>query len=64
MVDQLMKNLDLLYKENMAPHLLLEMGLHLARDVAATMERHEDLKPSLKDSEFCKATYDANLADY
>ena len=27
-------------------------------------DRYEDLKPTFKTSEFCKATHEANLADY
>lgn len=64
MIDQLMKDLDLLHKEDMASHSVLEMSLGLARDVAVALEKYEDLKPSLKTSEFCKTTHEANLADY
>lgn len=63
-VDQRMKDLDLLHKENVATHPILKMSLNLARDVAAGVEKYEDLKPSLKDFELCKATHDANLVDY
>ncbi|CAL2240049.1 unnamed protein product [Prunus armeniaca] len=63
-VDQLMKDLDLLHRENMAPRPILELSLGLARDVLNLHNRYEDLKPSFKASEFCKATHEANLADY
>ncbi|CAL2246647.1 unnamed protein product [Prunus armeniaca] len=42
----------------------LEMSLGLARDVLNIHNRYEDLKPTFKTSEFCKATHKANLADY
>ncbi|CAL2238242.1 unnamed protein product [Prunus armeniaca] len=63
-VDQLMKDLDLLHRQNMAPKPLLEISLGLARDVLNLHDRYEDLKPTFKTSEFCKATHEANLADY
>ncbi|CAL8089566.1 unnamed protein product [Prunus armeniaca] len=63
-VDQLMKDLDLLHRQNMAPKPVLEMGLGLARDVLNLHNRYEDLKPTFKTSGFCKATHEANLADY
>ncbi|CAL8167773.1 unnamed protein product [Prunus armeniaca] len=40
------------------------MSLSLARDVLNLHDRYEDLKPSFKSSEFCKATHEANLADF
>lgn len=63
-IDRLMKDLDLLHKENMAPRSILEIRLGLARDVAIIHDRYEDLKPSLNTSEFSKATHEANLVDY
>ncbi|CAL8076837.1 unnamed protein product [Prunus armeniaca] len=63
-IDQLMKDMDLLYRHNMAPKPILEMSLGLARDVLNFHDRYEDLKPSFKTSEFCKATHEANLADF
>ncbi|CAL2254919.1 unnamed protein product [Prunus armeniaca] len=63
-IDQLMKDLDLLHRENMAPRPTLEMSLSLARDVLNLHDRYEDLKPTFKTSDFCKATHKANLADY
>ncbi|CAL2229284.1 unnamed protein product [Prunus armeniaca] len=54
-IDQLMKDLDLLHRQNIAPKPILEMSLH---------DHYEDLKPTFKTSEFCKATHEANLADY
>ncbi|BBN67633.1 hypothetical protein Prudu_136S000500 [Prunus dulcis] len=63
-LDQLMKDLDLLHRQNMAPRPILEMGLSLARDVLNLHGRYEDLKPTFKTSEFCKATHEANLADF
>ncbi|BBG99440.1 autoinhibited Ca2+-ATPase 11 [Prunus dulcis] len=63
-LDQLMKDLDLLHRQNMAPKPILEMGLSLARDVLNLHDRYEDLKPTFKTSEFCKATHEANLADF
>ncbi|CAL2237641.1 unnamed protein product [Prunus armeniaca] len=62
--DQLMKDLDLLHRQNMAPRPILEMSLVLARDVLNLHDRYEDLKPTFKTSEFCKATHEANLADF
>ncbi|CAL8117907.1 unnamed protein product [Prunus armeniaca] len=62
--DQLMKDLDLLHRQNMAPKPILEMSLVLARDVLNLHDRYEDLKPTFKTSEFCKATHEANLADF
>ncbi|CAL9030063.1 unnamed protein product [Prunus brigantina] len=62
--DQLMKDLDLLHRQNMAPKPILEMSLGLARDVLNLHDRYEDLKPTFKTSEFCKATHEANLADF
>ncbi|CAL2239240.1 unnamed protein product [Prunus armeniaca] len=63
-VNQLMKDLDLLHIQNMAPKPILEMTLGLARDVLNLHDRYEDLKPIFKTSEFCKATHEANLAYY
>ncbi|CAL8152306.1 unnamed protein product [Prunus armeniaca] len=63
-IDQLMKDLDLLHRQNMAPKPKLEMSLSLARDALNLHDRYEDLKPSFKTSEFCKATHEANLADF
>ncbi|CAL2237097.1 unnamed protein product [Prunus armeniaca] len=63
-VDQLMKDLDLLHKENMALWPIFEISLGLARDVLNLHNRYDDLKPSFNASQFCKATYKANLADY
>ncbi|CAL9024629.1 unnamed protein product [Prunus brigantina] len=63
-VDQLMKDLDLLHRENMPPRPILELSLGLARDVLNLHNRYEDLKPSFMASEFCKAIHEANLADY
>ncbi|KAL6281728.1 hypothetical protein ACE6H2_018609 [Prunus campanulata] len=63
-VEQLMKDLDLLHRRNMAPKPILEIGLNLARDVLNLHDRYEDLKPTFETSELCKATHDANLADY
>ncbi|CAL9006533.1 unnamed protein product [Prunus brigantina] len=62
--DQLMRDLDLLHRQNMAPRPILEMSLGLARDVLNLHDRYEDLKPTFKTSEFCKATHEANLADF
>ncbi|CAL8164895.1 unnamed protein product [Prunus armeniaca] len=59
-----MKDLDLLHRQNMAPRPILEMSLGLARDVLNLHDRYEDLKPTFKTSEFCKATHEANLADF
>ncbi|CAL2266457.1 unnamed protein product [Prunus armeniaca] len=63
-VDQLMKDLDLLHRENMAPRPILELNLGLARDVLNLHTRYEDLKPSFNASEFCKVTHEANLGNY
>ncbi|CAL8167804.1 unnamed protein product [Prunus armeniaca] len=63
-IDQLMKDLDLLHRQNMALKPILEMSLGLARDVLDLHDRYEDLKPTFKTSEFCKATHEANLADF
>ncbi|CAL8168355.1 unnamed protein product [Prunus armeniaca] len=63
-VDQLMKDLDLLHRENMAPRPILELSLVLARDVLNLHTRYEDLMPSFNASEFYKAMHEANLADY
>ncbi|BBN67748.1 hypothetical protein Prudu_171S000200, partial [Prunus dulcis] len=41
-LDQLMKDLDLLHRQNMAPKPILEMGLSLARDVLNLHDRYED----------------------
>ncbi|CAL9021324.1 unnamed protein product [Prunus brigantina] len=62
--DKLMKDLDLLHRQNMAPKPILEMSLGLGRDVLNLHDRYEDLKPTFKTSEFCKATHEANLADF
>ena len=43
---------------------ILEMSLGLARDMLNLHDCYEDLKPTFKTSEFCKATHEANLADY
>ncbi|CAL8168404.1 unnamed protein product [Prunus armeniaca] len=59
-----MKDLDLLHRQNVAPKPILEMSLGLARDVLNLHDRYEDLKPSFKTSEFCKANHEANLADF
>ncbi|CAL2277547.1 unnamed protein product [Prunus armeniaca] len=63
-VDQLMKDLDLLHRQNMAPKPILEMSLGSAREVLNLHYRYEDLKPTFKTSEFYRATHKANLADY
>ncbi|CAL9019382.1 unnamed protein product [Prunus brigantina] len=63
-IGQLMKDLDLMHRQNMAPKPILEMSLGLARDVLNLHDRYEDLKPTFKTSEFCKATHEANLADF
>ncbi|CAL8175155.1 unnamed protein product [Prunus armeniaca] len=63
-IDQLMKDLDLLHRQNMAPKPILEMSLGLSRDVLNLHDRYEDLKPTFKTSEFCKATHETNLADF
>ncbi|CAL2277221.1 unnamed protein product [Prunus armeniaca] len=63
-IDQLMKDLDLLHRENMAPRPIIEISLGLAKDVLNLHNRYEDLKPSFNASEFCKATREANLAYY
>ncbi|CAL2229285.1 unnamed protein product [Prunus armeniaca] len=63
-VDQLMKDLNLLHRQNMAPKPILEMSLGLSRNVLNLHDRYEDLKPTFKTSEFYKATHEANLADY
>ncbi|CAL8153299.1 unnamed protein product [Prunus armeniaca] len=63
-IDQLMKDLDLLHRQNVAPKPILEISLGLARDVLNLHNCYEDLKPSFKASEFFKATNEANLADY
>ncbi|CAL8084675.1 unnamed protein product [Prunus armeniaca] len=62
--DHLMKDMDLLHRENMAPRPILELNLGLARDVLNPYNCYEDLKHSFKASEFCKASHKANLADY
>ncbi|CAL9011438.1 unnamed protein product, partial [Prunus brigantina] len=62
--NQLMRDLDLLHRQNMVPKTILEMSLALARDVLNIHNRYEDLKRTFKTSEFCKATHEANLADY
>ncbi|CAL2247354.1 unnamed protein product [Prunus armeniaca] len=48
----------------MAPRPILEISLGLARDVLNLQNRYEDLTPSFSASKFCKATHEANLADY
>ncbi|CAL9000568.1 unnamed protein product [Prunus brigantina] len=58
-----MQDLDLLHRQNVAPRPILDISLGLARDVLNLHNRYEDLKPSFKASEFCQATYEANLAD-
>ncbi|CAL9020909.1 unnamed protein product [Prunus brigantina] len=50
--------------KNMAPRPILEISLGLVRDVLNLHNRYEDLKPSFNAFEFCKATHEANLADY
>ncbi|CAL2256134.1 unnamed protein product [Prunus armeniaca] len=62
-VDQLMKDLDLLHRQNMAPKPILEISLDLAKDVLNLHDHYEDLKPTFKASEFCKTTHEANLAE-
>ncbi|CAL8088857.1 unnamed protein product [Prunus armeniaca] len=47
-IDQLMKDLDLLHRQNMAPKPILEMSLGLARDVLNLHDHYEDLKPLMK----------------
>ncbi|CAL2229375.1 unnamed protein product [Prunus armeniaca] len=39
-------------------------ALGLARDVLNLHDHYEDLRPTFKTSELCKATHEANLADY
>ncbi|CAL9028939.1 unnamed protein product, partial [Prunus brigantina] len=63
-IDQLMKDLDLLHRHNEAPRPIIEMSLGLARDMLSLHNRYEDLKPTFATSEFCKATHEANLANY
>ncbi|CAL9011168.1 unnamed protein product, partial [Prunus brigantina] len=63
-VDQLMKDLDLLHRENMAPRPILEISLGLAKNALNFHNRYEDLRPSFNASKFCKATHEANLVDY
>ncbi|CAL2259883.1 unnamed protein product [Prunus armeniaca] len=63
-VNQFMEDLDLLHRQNMAPRPILEMSPGLARDVLNLHDLYEDLKPTFKTSEFCKATHEVNLADY
>ncbi|CAL8119074.1 unnamed protein product [Prunus armeniaca] len=64
-VDEAMeRDMDLLHRQNMASKPILEMSIGLARDVLNLHNRYEDLKPTFKTSEFCKATHEANLADY
>ncbi|CAL9011180.1 unnamed protein product [Prunus brigantina] len=60
-VDQLIKDLDLLHRENMAPRPILQISLGLAKNAMNFHNRYEDLKPSFNASEFCKATHEANL---
>lgn len=50
-IDQLMRDLDLLHRENMAPRPILEISLGLAKDVANLHNQYEDLKPSFNMSE-------------
>ncbi|CAL9012731.1 unnamed protein product, partial [Prunus brigantina] len=45
-IDQLMKEVDLLHRQNMAPKSILEMSLGLARDVLNLHDRYKDLKPT------------------
>ncbi|CAL9030308.1 unnamed protein product [Prunus brigantina] len=59
-----MKDLDLLHRHNEAPRPIIEMSLGLARDMLSLHNRYEDLKPTFATSEFCKATHEANLANY
>ncbi|CAL9020586.1 unnamed protein product [Prunus brigantina] len=63
-VDQLMRDLDLLHRQNMSPKPILPMSRGLARDVLNLHDRYVDLKPTFKTFEFCKATHESNLADY
>ncbi|CAL8163069.1 unnamed protein product [Prunus armeniaca] len=63
-IDQLMKDLDLLHRQNISPKPILEMSLGMARDVLNLHDQYEDLKPTFKTSEFCNATHEANLADF
>ncbi|CAL2271605.1 unnamed protein product [Prunus armeniaca] len=48
----------------MAPKPILEMSLGLARDVLNLHDHYEDIRPTFKTSEFCKATHEATMADY
>ncbi|CAL2228429.1 unnamed protein product [Prunus armeniaca] len=48
----------------MAPRPILELNLGLAKDALNLHTRYEDLKPYFNAFEFCKATHEANLADY
>ncbi|CAL9025626.1 unnamed protein product [Prunus brigantina] len=61
-IDQLMKDLDLMHMENMAPRPILEIGLGLAKDLINLHK--EDLRLSFSASELCKATHEANLVNY
>ncbi|CAL9004371.1 unnamed protein product [Prunus brigantina] len=63
-IDQSMKDLDLLHGHNEAPVPIIEMSLGTARDMLSLHNRYEDLKPTFATSEFCKATHEANLANY
>ncbi|CAL8152486.1 unnamed protein product [Prunus armeniaca] len=63
-IDKLMQDLDLLHGQNVAPRPILEISLSLVRDVLNLHNRYEDLQPLFKTSEFCKATHEADLADY
>lgn len=64
LIDQLMKNLDILQRENVATQLILEISLGLARDVAIAVKKYKDLEPSLEIFEFWNTTHEANLVDY
>ncbi|CAL8087273.1 unnamed protein product [Prunus armeniaca] len=58
------KAVDEAVNRNVAPRPILEISLGFARDVLNLHNRYEDLKPSFNASELCKATHEANLADY
>ncbi|CAL2257649.1 unnamed protein product [Prunus armeniaca] len=62
-VEEAMERLKI-WQQNISPKPILEMSLGLARDVLNLHDRYEDLKPTFKTSEFCKATHEANLADF
>lgn len=64
LIDYLMKDLNLLHRENVAPHLIVEVSFSQARDVAIVVENFEDVKSSLENFGFYKTTHEANMADY